>query len=279
MECREVLGRARSLLFVPGDRPDRFAKAAAAADLAVLDLEDGVGPDGKDAARDAVSAALGDLAAVVRINSTTSPWHEDDLRALAARPPSAVMVPKAETGEQLHRVARALPGVPLLPLVETATGLLAAAALAQVPQVARLAFGNLDLLADLGCLVDPLEEEENLLHARSTLVVASAAAGLPSPLDGVCPDLEDVDLLARSAARAAGLGMGGKLCVHPRQASVVERAFSPSPAQVAWAQRILGHVGDGAVRVGGAMVDEPVLIRARRILHTHQWIEPEGSHV
>lgn len=260
---------ARSLLFTPGSRPDRFGRAVASADLAVFDLEDGVGVDDKTSARAAVAEALAELPAAVRINPVESPWHAADLEALVGRRPLAVMVPKAQSAEQIQEVARALPDVPLLPLVETAAGLLAAAAIAQVPGVARLVFGNLDLLADLGCLAEPTEEEANLQHARSTLVVASAAAGLPSPVDGVCPSLDDEEAVARSAVRAFGLGMGGKLCIHPRQTTVVDRTFLPSASLVSWAQDLLDMSGDGAQRVGSTMVDAPVLARARQILARH----------
>ena len=251
-----MIADARSFLFVPGDRPDRFAKAAAAgADVVVLDLEDAVAPAAKDAAREHVVAWLADgHTAVVRINAAGTPWHAADLAAV--RDAAAVMVPKAERPEDLDGLSSALP------LVETARGVTAATELCAVPTVVRPVFGSIDLAADLG--VDPLSRTA-LLHARSALVLAASAAGCAPPVDGVTTALSDVDAVRDDTRHAVELGFTGKLCVHPRQVPVVHEAFRPSEEELAWARSVLA-AGDGVSVVDGRMVDRPVLLRAERLL-------------
>lgn len=256
---------ARTLLFVPGDRPERFAKAAASgADLVLLDLEDAVSPASKAAARTHVAAWLTEHVAAVRVNPAGSPWFEDDLAAVAAQP-CVVMVPKAESPAVLAEVAGRLPGgSAIIALVETARGVLGARPLAEVPGVARLAFGSYDLAAELG--VSP-DDPDAMATSRSTLVLASAAAGLPAPVDGVTGDVRDDDGLRADVTRAVRLGMVAKLCVHPRQVPVVHDALAPTAAQVAWAESVVAAAtADGVTVVDGRMVDKPVIERARRLL-------------
>ncbi|GAP37197.1 HpcH/HpaI aldolase/citrate lyase family protein [Piscinibacter sakaiensis] len=257
----------RSLLFVPGDRPERFAKArAAGASAVVVDLEDAVAPAGKDAARDAVRQALSAEAPVVlRINAAGTPWFEADLALAAEAGVRAVMVPKAEDAATLARVAAAGARV-LLPLVETAAGLAGLAAVAAAPRVERLVFGTIDLQADLG-LRDATEDD--LLPWRLQLVLASRLAGIGAPIDGVCTAIDDAPRLAADVARARRLGFAGKLCIHPRQVAAVEAGFAPSAAELDWARRVLAAAeasGGAAVAVDGKMVDRPVLLRAQAIL-------------
>ncbi|MFI9023960.1 HpcH/HpaI aldolase/citrate lyase family protein [Streptomyces sp. NPDC053560] len=259
-----ALAAARSLLFVPGNRADRYAKAAGAgADGVIVDLEDAVAPDGKNAARDAVAEWLaGGARAVVRINPPDTEWHEADL-AMAAAHGAPVMLPKAEDPAVLAAVADRTGGrLPVLALVETAAGVENAAALCRAPNVVRAAFGNIDLAAQLG--VDP-DDHQALAYARSRLVCASAAAGLAPPLDGVTAGLAADGPLPGDVAHARRLGFGGKLCIHPRQLGTVHEGFTPSAAETEWARRVLAAEGAVAV-VDGQMVDRPVLERARRIL-------------
>ncbi len=255
-----------TLLFVPGDRPDRFDKAVAAgADLVVLDLEDAVAPDAKDAARDHVVGwlAAGGRAAV-RVNAAGTTGHDHDLRALSGTP-LPVMLPKAEDPAAVAAVAAGLhPGTTLLALVETAAGVLAAPALAAVDGVSRLVLGTYDLAAQLG--VSP-DDRDAMAGARQALVLASAAAGLAGPVDGVTGDVGDDDRLRDDVAYAVRLGFGGKLCVHPRQVPVARAALLPGPEDLAWARRVVeAAAGSGAVLLDGAMVDKPVVDRARRML-------------
>ncbi|GAA4198474.1 CoA ester lyase [Streptosporangium oxazolinicum] len=247
----------RSWLFTPGDRPDRFAKAVIA-DAAVLDLEDAVAPDDKPAARDAVVAWLTGHRAYVRINGVGTAWHDADMEALAGLPGLlGVMLPKSEEPE-------GMPGsVRVVALVETAAGVENAAAVAAHPSVVRLAFGTVDFALDTGVT------DEDLLYARSRLVVVSRAHGLDGPVDGPTTDLDDPSRTAADALRARRLGFTGKLCLHPRQVPAVNQAFSPTEAELAWARRVVGAADDSggaAVRVDGQMIDKPRLELARRIL-------------
>ncbi|NKE62773.1 CoA ester lyase [Lentzea sp. PSKA42] len=246
----------RSFLFVPGDRPDRFPKAAASgADVVVFDLEDAVAVERKDEARDHVRAWLSDgNQAVVRINAAGTPWHDDDLAAVSVA--AAVMVPKAEEPLDL--------GVPTIPLIETAAGVLNAVALCAAKSVLRPAFGSVDLAAQLG--VDH-RSHEALRHARSTVVLAAAAAGCGTPIDGVTTALDSPGALQADLEHAITLGFTAKLCVHPRQVEAVNRAFTPSPAQLEWARAVVAVAENGAVSVhDGEMVDRPVVVRARAFL-------------
>ena len=256
-----MVSAIRAPLFVPANRPERFAKAAASgADAVILDLEDAVAADAKDAARAALATDFTDLPVIVRINAIGTPWHADDLAAVARLRPAAVMLPKAEDADRVASVA-AQTRLPVIALVETARGLAHARTIAAAPGVARIAFGSVDFCADLGCA----HLREVLLPARSELVLASRLAGIAAPIDGVTVQLDDLSVSHDDAAHARALGMTGKLCIHPRQIAEVRCAFAPTEAEIDWARRVLAS-GDGAVSVDGAMVDEPVRIRARAIL-------------
>lgn len=251
----------RAPLFVPADRPERFAKAAASgADAVILDLEDAVAAEAKTEARAQLSADFTDLPVIVRINAAASPYHVEDLAAVAALPVAGVMLAKAETAEGAAAVAAAC-GKPVIALIESALGLANARDIARADGVARLAFGSIDFCADLGA--EHLREV--LLPARFELVLASRLSGIAAPIDGVTTRLDDPAVTFEDTAHARSLGMSGKLCIHPKQIAEVKRAFAPSAAEIDWAQRVLAS-GDGAAKVDGEMVDEPVRIRARQIL-------------
>lgn len=257
------LATARTFLFTPGDRPDRFAKAAASgADVVVLDLEDAVAPERKTEARQHIREWLRDgHPALVRINASGTRWHDDDL-AMVAETAAAVMVPKAEDPAGLAVLARRVPSI--VPLVETAAGILAAPAVCAAPSVVRPAFGSVDLGAQLG--VDH-RSHDALRHARSALVLAAAAAGCAAPIDGVTTALDDLAVLRADTEHAVALGFTAKLCVHPRQLEVVHEAFAPSEEDLTWARRVVAAAGDGAaVAHGGELIDRPVLLRAQAIL-------------
>jgi len=208
----------------------------------------------------------------VRVNAVGTEWHDGDLEALRSRPGlRGVVVPKAEDPASLARLRERLaPGAAVIALVESAIGVVNAAAIAASGAVDRLAFGSVDFALDIGAE----ETDEAMLLARTTLVVASRAGALPPPVDGVTTATGDVDATRAAATRARSLGFGGKLCIHPRQIVPVASAFRPTPEQVAWAARILAAVPDsipagtdpGAFSVEGVMVDRPVLARARSIL-------------
>ncbi len=244
-------------LFVPGDRPDRFGKAVASgADVVILDLEDAVAPADKGAARAHVVAWLaGGGHAMVRINAPGTPWFGADVEAVSAYA-VPVMVPKAENPGALAGFSE------VTALVETALGVERAHELAASGSVRRLAFGAVDLATQLG--VDP-DDRTAFTYARSRLVMASAAAGLEPPLDGVTTDLADPGRLLSDVRYARRLGFGGKLCIHPAQIDVVRTGFAPTEAELAWARKIV-TAGESVSTVDGQMVDRPVLERARRLL-------------
>ncbi len=207
---------ARSLLFVPGHRPERFAKAeASGADGIILDLEDAVAAANKDAARAHVAAWLvAGKSGTVRINAVETPWFANDLAAIAGAGGATVMLPKASVAGVTAVMATLGDQARVVALLETAAGIFDAASICRSPNVFRAAFGSVDLGTEVG--VDP-DDREALLCARSTVVLASAAAGIAPPLDGVTTDVTAAEPARVDAAYAARLGFGGKLCIHPLQ--------------------------------------------------------------
>jgi citrate lyase subunit beta/citryl-CoA lyase len=202
---------------------------------------------------------------VLRINGADTAWFEDDARLAAHPGVSAVMLTKAAAVEAVAALRTASGGKPVLALVESAAGMANLAALAAAQGVARLVFGSVDFQLDL----DIADDDLALLPFRMQLVLASRVANLPPPVDGVTTALDDPLRIEGDARRARSLGFGAKLCIHPRQVAIVNGAFSPSAAEVAWAQRVVeaaGASGGAAVAVDGKMVDAPVLARARRLL-------------
>ena len=259
------LDQVRSALFVPGNRPDRFDKAAASgAELVILDLEDAVPPSAKDAAREQVQTWVSSgHPAAIRINSSASEAFAADVQMLERIHPVAVVLPKAEPEGVQALAGASTASVPVIALVESAAGVLQARETCGMRAVVRAALGHLDLAGDVGC--DP---RSSVIGTAADLVaLASAAAGLAGPLDGVCTAIDDHDQLRLECELAVRRGYAGKLVVHPRQVPVVDECFRPTPADLAWARRVLATSDDGAVfRLDGHMVDEPVLRRARRII-------------
>lgn len=258
------LAHATTLLFVPGDRPDRFERALrSGADVVVCDLEDAVAVDAKETARDHVrDAAAAGARVAVRVNAVGTAWHEADV-AMAVEHRLSLVLPKADRAAVAALAELDLGGTEVLALVETARGLLDAADVAAAPSVRRLALGHLDLATDLGVAPDVLTVMD---HARTTLVVASSAAGVVGPVDGVTPQLRDAERLADDLTRAERLGMRGKLCIHPDQVAAATDRFAPSPQELAWASSVVTAERAGVAVVDGQMVDAPVLARARQVL-------------
>ena len=265
---------ARSLLFVPGHQDARFDKACqSGADAIVLDLEDAVPPDRKEEARAQVAQWLAERErsegtgplVVVRINGVDTPWHAADLALCGHDGVDALMLPKAEDADVLRTIAASLPAVALLPLVETARGIDRLDGIAAVPGVQRLVFGTIDFQADLDIEGDGPE----LLFFRSRIVLASRLAGLQPPVDGVSTAIDDPMRIEADALQARRFGFGGKLCIHPKQVAAVNRGFSPTPAQVDWARRVIdadAASGGAPVAVDGKMVDRPVVLKAQAVL-------------
>lgn len=260
------LAAARSLLFVPGDRPDRYSRAlASGADLVIVDLEDAVAPESKDDARESVRDLIAKTPDVaVRLNAIGTPWHAADVEAVVGAA-AAVMVPKAEATTALADLAgrAAREGTAVIALVETARGILESAAVGAIDGVVRLAFGSFDLAAELG--IDPVAPGV-LTLARQTLVMASAASGLPGPVDGVWAAVADVEGLSEEARRARDLGFTGKLCIHPGQIATVRSELAPRQDEIEWARGVVESAGSGVGLHNGHMIDLPVLTRAQRIL-------------
>jgi citrate lyase subunit beta / citryl-CoA lyase len=263
----------RTYLFVPGNRPERFAKAlASGADAIVLDLEDAVAPDAKAAAREAIAAwcaLAGDAdraRTVVRINDLQTAASADDLRLLAQAGIGGVMLPKAESAAQVQAVRAAVPAATVLPIVESAIGIARVHELAQAVGVARLVFGTLDFALDLD--LDIAEQLDGLSHAASMLTIASRVANLPSPVAGVTPQLDDEPRLIADLAWSRRHGFGAKLCIHPRQVEPLHAALAPSAQAIEWARRVLAAdaASPGAAQLDGRMIDRPVVLEAQRCL-------------
>jgi citrate lyase subunit beta/citryl-CoA lyase len=263
---------ARTLLFVPGDRPDRFGKAeSSGADGIILDLEDAVSPTNKDAARAHVASWLArGSSPTIRINAPGTPWFDDDLTAIG-HGECTVMLPKASVAGVAAVVAALGADCRVAVLLETAAGIMEATSICRAPNVVRAAFGSIDLCTEIGAEPD---DHEALLFARSTVVLASAAAAIAPPLDGVTTNLADPDRAEADARSAARLGFGGKLCIHPAQVASVNAAFDPSDDEVTWARTVLIAADDGATAVDGHMIDAPVRERARRILTRYELRTP-----
>lgn len=263
----------RSYLFVPGHRAERFDKAlASGADAVVLDLEDAVAPDDKPRARAAIAAWWATqppavhARVVVRSNDAASPAFIDDLALLARLGVGGVMLPKAEAATQVAMVRAALPAVSVLALVESALGVARVDEVASAPGVTRLVFGTLDFALDLG--IDIATDASGLIHAASRIAIASRVAGLPLPVAGVTPEIDDEARLLADLTAARALGFGAKLCIHPSQVAPLHRALMPSDADLDWAGRVLAAdlASPGAARLDGRMVDRPVVLRAQRLL-------------
>ncbi|MEO3814110.1 CoA ester lyase [Sphaerisporangium sp. B11E5] len=285
-----------TLLYTPADRPDLIAKALAGpSDVIVVDLEDAVASAAKDAARAGVVALLtslrqgerprdpagapaghvpaprrqdgdGTLARVqVRVNDVRTAWGRADLRALAAvaAGSAGLRLPKAESPALIMAVADAVPGVPLHPLVESAVGLERAYEIATAhPSVASIGLGEADLRAELG-----VRDETGLAWARSRIVVAAKAAGLPAPAQSVYTDFRDLDGLAASCRLGRAMGFRGRAAIHPAQLPVIVAAYRPTAPEIAAAEAVLTASGSGAtVLPDGRFVDEAIVRQARSTL-------------
>ncbi|MFA5522543.1 MAG: CoA ester lyase [Castellaniella sp.] len=263
----------RTALFVPGARPDRFQRAlASGADAVIIDLEDAVAAGDKLQAREHIRAFAQSWSGpgfMLRINAADTPWFADDLALCAQLPAaSAVVLPKAETAAQIDAVMQAC-GKPVMPIVESARGVLALAVLASQPGVLRLSFGSLDLMLDLGATADTAAARGLLEDVRIRILLHSAANGLPAAIDGVYPDFADTAGLQAHARHVCELGFGGMLCIHPAQLAPIHAGFAPTPAELEWAHKVVDAAdatGAAAFQLEGSMVDAPVIARARQVL-------------
>jgi citrate lyase beta subunit len=254
----------RSVLFLPASNPRAIGHAReSAADLVVLDLEDAVKPDDKESARAAAIEAVSSdwrMPVAIRVNAIGSEWHSVDLDAVARSGALFAVLPRASSAHLVRGVAEAL-DKPLLAMVETAAGVLAAAEIAR--ESAALIAGTNDLAADLHLPSDA--GREPLQMALQTIVLAARASGI-AVFDGVFNDLEDVDGLAVECAEGRRLGFDGKSLIHPRQIEPCNRAFSPSDEEIARARRLVEVYGGGAERFEGRMIERMHVAAAERLL-------------
>jgi citrate lyase beta subunit len=267
------LQTARSFLFAPGSDERKLVRAfECGADAVIADLEDAVTAPEKPGARTLATRLLDDAdtgaARLVRVNAVGTEWHDADLRAAAGSDFDGVVLPKA-TAAAVAAVG-AVVELPLVAIVETAAGLREAFAIASHERVVALMLGAVDLGLALG--LELRADGQELLFARSSLVVDSAAAGLRAPVDRVWLDVRDLDGLARDCAFARSLGYRGKALIHPDQVAVAHEAFAPAAAELSRAREIVAafdHAvgeGRGVVALDGEMIDLPVVERARQLL-------------
>ena len=266
-----AFANARSALFVPGSRPERFSKAlACGADVVIVDFEDAVEEHLKRQARELLGEFLARSAQVrllVRINSAEHAEHEADL-SFCQRHDGVVgiVLPKAESAHQVARVAAI--GKPVWPIIESARGWLALGEIASSAGGERLTFGALDLGLDLGLNTGSVVAEGVLDQMRLAVLLHSRANGLVAPLDTVFPAFDDLDGLRLALGRARDMGFGGALCIHPKQVSTVHEALAPTETQLLWARKVLAAAQStqAAFQLDGQMIDAPVLSHAQRLL-------------
>ncbi|MBN4927583.1 CoA ester lyase [Hoyosella rhizosphaerae] len=254
-------------LFCPADRPERFAKAASIADVVILDLEDGVAPAAKPAAREAlVSSALDPAMTVVRINPYGTPDHDLDLAALAQTPYTLVMLSKCEGADH----AAALSNFDVIALVESPLGALRASDIASAAPVRALMWGAEDLIAAMGGTASRHDDgayRHVAQHVRSTTLLAAKAHGRIA-LDSVFLNIADLDGLRAETRDGVAIGFDAKVAIHPSQVTVIRDVFTPTVEEIDWAQRLLSAAkGErGVFTFEGRMVDAPVLRHAEAVL-------------
>jgi citrate lyase subunit beta / citryl-CoA lyase len=271
----------RSILFVPADRPDRFAKAAASgADAIAIDLEDSVAPANKAAGRAAVGDYLagsrGAAQTFVRINPLGSGQEADDIAAILTHPPDAILLPKAEGAASISALVAMLNGadIPILPIAtETPAAVFQLGSYGAVAQhLIGLTWGAEDLPAAMGAATS--REDDGRFTppyemVRSLALIGAHAAGVPA-IETVYPNISDTDGLAGYAARARRDGFAGMMAIHPAQVPIIHAGFSPSAAEVEAAQAIIAafdaQPGAGAIQLNGKMLDRPHLASAQRVL-------------
>jgi len=262
-----------AILFCPADRPDRYAKAAAAADAVIIDLEDAVAPGDKEAAREHVAASsLDPESTIVRVNPVGTVDHDLDLAALEGGPYRMLMLAKTESAGQLDHLHEA--GYRVIALIETAAGVEDAAEIARHPAVMSLMWGAEDLVASMAGRSSRFADgphrgryRDVARYARSRVLIAATAAGKVA-VDSVFLDIPDLDGLRTEVEDAAASGFAATACIHPSQVTVIRESYAPSDEELEWARAVLAEaqIQPGVFRFRGRMVDEPVLRQARRIV-------------
>lgn len=291
MDRNEAM-RLKSPLFAPGDSARKIDKAlASAADAVILDLEDSVAAPSKPTAREAVASRLRAMArdprragVIVRVNPRGTPWYLDDLAAVVAGGPAAIMLPKCAGPDDLRNLDHhlealeaasglAIGSVRAFPIVtETAGSIFTLGAYAPAPaRLVALCFGAEDMSADLGVLPRRADGAYTaaVVFARAQVLAAAGALGVPA-IDTPWPDPRNPDGLRRESEEAAADGFAGKILIHPAQIEIVNAVFTPPPEQVSWAERVRDHFAanphSGVFALDGKMIDRPHHRLALRIL-------------
>jgi citrate lyase beta subunit len=265
----------RSVLYLPANRESAIAKArVAACDAVILDLEDAVQPDAKDAARAAAVAAAraggwGGKELLLRVNGMATAWAAADFAAAEGAGFAALVVPKVDSAEEARAAVAAAQGLPVWAMIETPRGVLAAPAIAEVPGVVALLAGMADLAKDLRARPDAARTP--LLYALSAIVLAARAAGKMA-FDGVFTGVHDLEGLEAEARHGLMLGFDGKTLIHPAQIEMVNRVFSPTPEEVADAKALIDAYeaglasGAGVTTFKGKLVEIIHVVEAKRVL-------------
>jgi citrate lyase subunit beta/citryl-CoA lyase len=258
------LDRVRSVLFLPASNARAIGHAReSAADLVILDLEDAVKSEDKHGARTAAVTAVADkwpMPVAIRVNGVGTEWHSLDIDSVARSEADYAVLPRASSAHIVHEVAQAL-GKPLLAMVETAAGVLAAAEIAS--ESAALIAGTNDLRAELRA---PIGKDRNAISASLQMILLAARSAAIPAFDGVFNDLEDAEGFAAECAEGRALGFDGKSLIHPRQIEPCNRAFSPTEEELARAGRLVAAFGGGAGRFEGEMIERMHVEAAQRLL-------------
>lgn len=266
-----------AILFVPADRPERYSKAYERSDAVIIDLEDAVAPNDRPSARTALAEHLASMdkptteRTVIRVNPVTDPDFPEDAALLTNTALRFVMVPKVESIDDISQAASALPGVKLIALCESASGVIEAPQIAKHPSVAALMWGAEDLMVSTGGSASRYADgtyRDVPRFARAQVLLAAAAAGKAS-IDTIHTDLSPTDQFIAEAEDAVATGWTAKACIHPAQVQVIRDAYTPTEAESEYAHALLAEVKRqrGVFQFRGTMVDGPLIVHAQNVVN------------
>lgn len=265
---KKINRAARSYLFVPANRVERFEKALnTQADVIIIDLEDALPVDLKVSARQALKEWLitnPQHQIMIRTNAKNTAWFKEDIELARLKNVKAIVLPKTESPEDIEAIL-AVENIDIFALIETPAGFANIRQIAKTTSVQALMFGSIDFQLEMNMQGGYAE----LLSFRNEFVLASKLAGIQAPIDGVTIDFKDEALIQLETQQAKNLGFTGKLCIHPNQVNIVNQVFSPSEEEIKWAQSVLKTVEEAqgqAASLDGKMIDLPVILRAERII-------------
>lgn len=259
---------ARSYLFVPANRVERFEKALnTQADAVIIDLEDAVPTDLKISARESLKQWLIEhhqYQVMIRTNAINTEWFSEDIQLAKLDNVIAIILPKTESVEDIKAI-HAVKKIATYALIETPLGFANIRQIAQAENVNALMFGSIDFQLEMNMQGG----YEELISFRNEFVLASKLAGIEAPIDGVTVDFKNEAIVKLETQQAKNLGFTGKLCIHPNQVDIVNLTFTPTEAEIAWANKVLDAVNEAqgqAISLEGKMIDLPVILRAEKIL-------------